>query len=196
MPKYYRYNFPESNRKFAKIRQEDVAYKPDVLSSNTLEEIGNWISNAVRYEKFLNENKLLYDLRKGDVYEIDYGGSVGNELKGRHYGVVMHDSNENCNTVLVCPLVSVSESDLQGSMWRINIGLLNWRFQNHESIALISQIRSIDKVRIYAKALINLVNVPEEERPNRVPVAILTEKQQAMIDEAFIRLMQNKIIQH
>ena len=88
-------------KRLARIQQDNYVLKKDVLPSDTLEEIGNWLSNAIRYEKYLQETTLLYDLRRGDVYEIDYGGSVGNELKGRHYGVILHDSNEHSQTVLV-----------------------------------------------------------------------------------------------
>ncbi|MGI6644282.1 MAG: type II toxin-antitoxin system PemK/MazF family toxin [Bacilli bacterium] len=181
-------------KRLARIQQDNYVLKKDVLPSDTLEEIGNWLSNAIRYEKYLQETTLLYDLRRGDVYEIDYGGSVGNELKGRHYGVILHDSNEHSQTVLVCPLVSVTENDTDYSLWRINIGLLEWRYQNYESIALISQIRVIDKVRIYAKPIINLINIPENERPNRVPVAVLTDEQMKLITDGFIRLISERTI--
>ncbi|MDI9503736.1 MAG: hypothetical protein QM205_02190, partial [Bacillota bacterium] len=93
----------------------------------------------------------------------------------------------------VCPLVSIRDTDIKDSSWRINIGNLQWRFSNYESIALISQIRAIDKVRIYAKALIGLENVPEDQRPNRVPVAILTEKQMEIIIESYFKLLRNKL---
>ncbi|HOF65074.1 MAG TPA: type II toxin-antitoxin system PemK/MazF family toxin [Bacilli bacterium] len=183
----------DNKRRFAKIRQESNEKPKELLSSDTLEAINDWLANCVRYERFLINNELQYDLRQGDVFEIDYGGSVGAELKGRHYGVILHNSNEKTQTALVCPLVSIRDTDIKDSSWRINIGNLQWRFSNYESIALISQIRAIDKVRIYAKALIGLENVPEDQRPNRVPVAILTEKQMEIIIESYFKLLRNKL---
>jgi len=43
-------------RRFAKIRQESNEKPKELLSSDTLEAINDWLANCIRYERFLLSN--------------------------------------------------------------------------------------------------------------------------------------------
>ena len=63
-----------------------------------------WIKKQIEYFMFAEKFKLRYDLKKGEIYEIDFGLNVNTEFCNRHYGVVIKDSCEFDPLVVICPL--------------------------------------------------------------------------------------------
>ena len=112
-----------------------------------------WIKRLHGYTTFLYANTLRYKLKHGEVYEIDFGRNVGSELNERHYAVVLHDSNELSQNVIVCPLTTKFSDGGENAL--INIGRLPGIITVDDSFAKISQIRTVDKVRIYIRPIIN-----------------------------------------
>lgn len=68
----------------------------------------DWI-NYLDYESKFNSKKLL-KYKRGQVISANLGYNVGSELGGRHYCVVIDNSNSlRSNTVTVVPLTSLKE---------------------------------------------------------------------------------------
>ena len=82
------------------------------------------------------------------------------EFSYRHYALVLADSFESNPLVLVCPLKSNTKGPHPAS--DINLGFIHALDSDHESLAVINQIRTIDKLRIFKRPLINKTNGIQE----------------------------------
>jgi mRNA-degrading endonuclease toxin of MazEF toxin-antitoxin module len=143
----------------------------------------DWIRRQIEYMNFSEKFKLRYDLKKGEIYEIDFGLNINTEFSNRHYGVVLKDSNEFDPQVLVCPL----KSNHRGPHPRsdIDIGYIKDLHSSNTTLAVINQIRPIDKLRIYTNHKIGnanglmLAEATNEADSNTIPR--LEEKQLELI---------------
>lgn len=102
----------------------------------------------------LKKDNNLHSIRprKGDIYLIDFGQNIGNELCNTHMGIIIQDSLKNSisSTTIVIPISSspklydthekIVESD-------ILVGKLN----KLPSKAKVEQIMCIDKARLIHK---------------------------------------------
>ena len=84
---------------------------------------------------------------------VDFGINVNAEFSYRHYALVITDSPEWNPLVLVCPLKSNIRGGHPAS--DINLGYIRDLDSDHESLAVINQVRTIDKFRIFKKPAIN-----------------------------------------
>lgn len=133
----------------------------------------DWMRRQIEYINFSEKFKLRYDLKKGEIYEIDFGLNINSEFSNRHYGVVLKDSNEFNPQVLVCPL----KSNHRGPHPRsdLDIGYIKDLHSTRTTLAIINQIRSIDKLRIYTNHKIGsenglmLAEATNEVDSNNVP---------------------------
>ena len=112
-----------------------------------------WLIRQNEYAKYAEKNKLLMTVRAGEIYEVDFGINVNAEFSYRHYALVLADSFESNPLALVCPLKSNTKGP--HPMSDINLGFIDALDSDHESLAVINQIRTIDKLRIFKKPLIN-----------------------------------------
>ena len=112
-----------------------------------------WLIRQNEYAKYAERNKLLMTVRAGEIYEVDFGINVNAEFSYRHYALVLADSYDSNPLALVCPL----KSNVKGPhpMSDLNLGFIDALDSDHESLAVINQIRTIDKLRIFKKPLIN-----------------------------------------
>ena len=113
----------------------------------------DWIKRQLEYASFTDKFELRFDLRRGEIYEFDWGINVNAEFSNRHYGVVLVDSDAKNPLVTVCPLKTNhgsvhAESD-------IDLGEVEAIRNSKNTIAVINQIRTLDKVRIYTKRSID-----------------------------------------
>ena len=115
-----------------------------------------WLIRQNEYAKFAERNRVAVRLRAGEIYEVDFGINVNAEFSYRHYALVLADSLENNPLVLVCPLKSNNKGAHPSS--DINLGFINCLDSDHESLAVINQIRTIDKLRIFKKPIIHSKN--------------------------------------
>ena len=120
---------------------------------NIVKEHLDWIKRQLEYATFSNEFKLRMDVKKGEIYEIDWGINVNAEFSNRHYGVVLRDSNEFDPLVLVCPLKTNKKGAHPAS--DIDLGCIKELETSHRTLAVINQTRTIDKMRIYSKNAIS-----------------------------------------
>ena len=112
-----------------------------------------WLIRQNEYAKYAERNKLLMTVRAGEIYEVDFGINVNAEFSYRHYALVLADSYDSNPLALVCPLKSNIKGPHPAS--DINLGYIDALDSDHESLAVINQIRTIDKLRIFKKPLIN-----------------------------------------
>ncbi len=143
------------------IKQE---LAPDYKINRTFKEIGkvnqvNWMKRTLQYIQLSATYELRYDLKKGEIYEIDYGINVNSEFSNRHYGVVLVDSGPLNPLVMVCPL-KTNHSGAPHKRSDLDLGVLEELGGLNSTIAIINQIRTIDKFRILRKNRIGLKKLP------------------------------------
>lgn len=106
-----------------------------------------WIRRQLEYASFSEKFALRYDLKKGEIYEFDWGINVNAEFSNRHYGVVLADSDIYNPLVTVCPLKS-NHSGVHPKS-DVDLGFVAGLNSIHSTIAVVNQIRTMDKLRIY-----------------------------------------------
>ena len=112
----------------------------------------DWIKRQLEYADFSEKYSLRYDLKKGEVYEFDWGINVNAELSNRHYGVVLVDSDVFNPLVTVCPLKS-NHSGINPKS-DVDLGFIPELGTQNNTIAVVNQVRTIDKLRIYMRRVI------------------------------------------
>lgn len=113
-----------------------------------------WIIRQQEYARFSNKGPLKIAVRAGEIYEIDFGVNVNAEFSYRHYGLVLADSSENDPLVLVVPLKSNIKGGHPAS--DLNLGIIECLDKERESLAVLNQVKAIDKMRIFRKPIIQL----------------------------------------
>lgn len=189
MNNYYKNN----ERRFLRIstssRDGSMPSHAEMSRIRNIEALTDWFKRQLGYTTYLYQNELYYTLKQGEVYEVDFGRNVGSELNERHYAVVLHDSNDTSQNVLVCPLTTKTSEGGENAL--INIGRLQGLGTAGESFAKISQIRTIDKVRIYIRPVMNK-DFNDENFTRRIgPVSILTDAQFKKITTAMSEVFDN-----
>lgn len=149
----------------------------------------DWFKRNLEYEMFLSQNKLRYKINQGEVYEIDFGRNVGSELNERHYAVVLHHSDVEAQNIVVIPLTTKIHYSYGEA---IELGYLPEVRTNEISYAKISQIRTVDKARIYLRPIIHtLDNRPCQETYG--PVTKLTPEQFKLVISGLNKLLNNQL---
>ncbi len=168
----------------------------DSLNTNELERpkkhlnaLLDWFKRAIEYETFLMSNTLRYKIRQGEVYEIDFGRNVGSELNERHYAVILHHSDEEAQNIVVVPLTTKIHYSYGEA---IELGYLEGIRTNEKSYAKISQIRTVDKARIYLRPIIS-ERLSSANRRQFGPVTKLTEEQFKLIISGLNKLINNAL---
>lgn len=124
-------------------------------------DIIGWLIRQNEYAKYSERNRTSFSVKAGEIYEVDFGINVNAEFSYRHYALVLADSNEQNPLVLVCPLKSNNKGAHPAS--DLNLGIIHALDSDHESLAVINQIRTIDKLRIYRRPIIRKTNAPNEK---------------------------------
>ncbi len=140
-----------------------------------------WVKRQIEYLQFAETHISQFDLHKGEVYEFDWGVNVNSEFSNRHYGVVLVDSLKNNPLVLVCPLKTNRYGANPHS--DINLGYIDDIVSDQETLAVINQIRALDKLRLYVRPIIH------ETIPNNEGKIILSKEQLKKIEQGIIRLI-------
>lgn len=110
---------------------------------------------AVKYVTEINQQIYFYkhfetriDIKKGEVFLARFGFECGNELSGNHYVVALLDSKPINQLVTIVPLKSVKGKTLNPAS-DVMIGEIKNLYNSKEAIAIINQIRTIDKRRFF-----------------------------------------------
>ena len=86
------------------------------------------------------------DIKKGDIYYATLNPAIGSEQKGERPVVVLQNDcgNKYSPTVIVAPLTEVLKKETLPT----HIIIPKTRFLKYDSMLLLEQIRTIDKIRI------------------------------------------------
>lgn len=152
----------DKKRKHKIIAKEIVSVSKE-RKNNYLKDHLEWIKRQLDYATFANEYKMRLEVKKGEIYEIDWGMNVNAEFSNRHFGVVLKDSNEYNPLVLMCPLKTNKYGAHPAS--DIDLGYVKQLYSENKTLAIVNQIRSVDKMRIYSKNAIGDCDVSEDEIP-------------------------------
>lgn len=146
---------------FVKKPDDEKGY--DSKRMNGLKDQLEWIKRQIEYATFTDSYKLRMELHKGEIYEIDWGINVNAEFSNRHYGVVLRDSSQYDPLVLVCPI----KTNKRGAhpMSDIDLGYIKELNSEHPSVAVINQIKTLDKVRIFSKNVISENDLYNDKPP-------------------------------
>lgn len=130
-----------------------------VINRLDFEKHFNWFINKfnlIDKSQYLNNIKLnnLHPIRprKGDIYLVEFGQNIGNELSNTHMGIIMQNSLKNSvsSTVVVIPISSskkLYDTHEKITASDIKSGQLN----KLPSKAKAEQITCIDKSRLIHK---------------------------------------------
>ena len=147
-------NYP--NREKFKTEKNDIE---SISSKHAIRQEGmrtqlEWIKRQLEYASFSEKFSLRYNLKRGEIYEIDWGLNVNAEFSNRHFGVVMADSDEHNPLVTVCPLKTNHSGANPKS--DLDLGFIESLNTGKKTLAVVNQIRTVDKLRLYLKRLIGI----------------------------------------
>ena len=111
-----------------------------------------WLQRMLNYWT-MNKMNVNLEIKQWEIYEIDFGINVNFEFSGRHYGIVLFDSSINNPLISVIPLKTKKEKINKYS--DVYLGKIEGINTLKESIAVINQINTFDKLRIFNKEIIN-----------------------------------------
>lgn len=176
----------DKNRNFIKLRSPDDLENPSITKQRynmiSLKQQLEWVKRQIEYLTFAENHIPNFTLKRGEVYEFDWGVNLNAEFSHRHYGVVLADSYNNNPLVLVCPLKT---NRFGGNPYSdVNLGIINEIKTDCETLAVANQIRALDKLRLYVNPIIN-------EYQSLSQVVKLAETQLEEIEKAIIRIIRN-----
>ena len=133
--------------------------KPIFNSYLDNENKNEYVSGINRSIFYYNNFTTKIDIKRCEVFKIRFDQGFGSELNGYHFVVAMQSSKETNQTITVVPLSSLKEAKNYNKKSTIYIGEIPEMPNGKEAVALINQIRTIDKIRLIgAKALDNFVD--------------------------------------
>ena len=140
-------------------RKKLIAVKrPQPLFTSYLENQNrsNYVSDINRAICFYNHFTTKVELQRSEVFKIRFDQGFGSELRGHHFVVAMQTSRENNQTVTIVPLTSLKKARQYNSKSTIYIGEIPEIPNEKESVALINQLRTIDKMRLFGDKALNV----------------------------------------
>lgn len=140
-----------------------------------------WLKRQIEYLTFAETHDAQFELKKGEVYEFDWGVNVNSEFSNRHYGVVLADSSKNNPLVIVCPLKTNRYGANPHS--DINIGYVRDIVSDKETLAVVNQIRALDKMRLYVRPIIHELRMQSDGKIR------LSEFQMEQIEKAILHVL-------
>lgn len=154
----------------------------------------DWIKRQLEYFAFAEKYNLRYDLRQGEIYEFDWGINVNAEFSNRHYGVVLADSDIFNPLVTVCPLKTNHGGAHPKS--DVDLGFIEELNSTKPTLAVVNQVRTLDKLRMYTKRAIGLCDGSsrqEANTENTIIVKRLENDKLNMIKQAYIKYLSGEL---
>ena len=175
-----------------KTERNDYGY---MSSKSTIRQDGmrdqlDWIKRQLEYYAFAEKYNLRYDLKQGEIYEFDWGINVNAEFSNRHYGVVLADSDIFNPLVTVCPLKTNHGGAHPKS--DVDLGFVAELNSTKSTLAVVNQIRTLDKLRMYTRRAIGLCDGRNKHDPNdydKMIVMRLENSKLNMIKQAYIKYL-------
>ena len=167
--------------------------------------------DAQRNNGLINQQIFLYKhfetmfaVKAGDVFLAKFPIEFGSEIHGDHFVVALLDSNPLNPLMTVIPLKSEKGKALNPAS-DIRIGVVNGINNDKRSIAVINQIRAIDKRRLINEASINalhsqfrgnLIAEYQEVCAQITNVYRLTNEQLNLVRKTAIRFLITNYVSH
>jgi len=114
------------------------------------------------YIYFYRDFEPAFEVNKGEIYYADFPVGFGSEIHGRHPVVVIHRSGPTNSMMTVVPLTSKTANRVSDYKMGCIKGLAK---KDENSVAVINQLRSIDKRRIVIQAAIEKLKDKELNNP-------------------------------
>lgn len=116
---------------------------------------------AKKHTGILNQQIFLYkyfetrfQVKQGEVYRASFPFEFGSEIHGDHFVVAVSDSRPLNPFVLIVPLKSKKEKELNPAS-DISLGFVSGINNGKLTVAIVNQVRSIDKRRLINGDAIN-----------------------------------------
>ena len=128
-------------------------------------------------------------IKKGDVFLARFGYECGNELNGNHYVVALLDSSAINQVVTVVPLKSAKGRPLNPAS-DVMVGKIEKLNNTKDAIAVINQIRTIDKRRLFdVQTIARLSNYMSSEMLGEYSeITVQTKRIYRLTDEQFKKI--------
>lgn len=178
---YYRLKEDEIEKDQGLDRERNLR-KQQTIQLKGLKAQLEWVKRQIEYLQFAETHEAQFELKKGEVYEFDWGINVNSEFSNRHYGVVLAYSGKNNPLVLVCPLKTNRYGANPHS--DVNLGIITSIVTDKETLAVVNQIRALDKMRLYVKPIIH------EMIENQEGKILLQDEQMKKIECGILRVLQ------
>lgn len=130
------------SRKLMIVKRKDAS----VIESLTAEDLKDLAKKIKDDDYFHKHFKTRIAIRRGDVFRVSFNYECGSELSGSHFVVAINDSKVNEPMVTVVPLKSYKGKLNPRS--DVLLGIVEGTKTGKESIAVINQIKGIDKSRM------------------------------------------------
>ena len=160
----------KNSQKLMIVKRKDAS-TIKLLSKEYLNEFVNKAKSDNYFHKYFQTRIAI---KRGDVFMVDLNYECGNELSGPHFVVATNDSKAVDPIVTVVPLKSYK--GVLNPRSDVLLGRVEGTTTGNQSIALINQIKGIDKSRMI------------EHVSNKVLDKILNDDQIAEDDEIEIRV--------
>ena len=128
-----------------KVIKRRVPLRHDYLKGEDARKHVVEINQLIYFYRFF-ETRLA--IKKGDVFLARFGFECGNELNGNHYVVALLDSSPINQVVTVVPLKSAKGKALNPAS-DVMVGKIERLNNTKDAIAVVNQIRTIDKRRLF-----------------------------------------------
>ena len=148
------------HKKLIAVKRE----KPLVSSYLDNKNKNPYVSDLNRANFFYANFVTKVEIERATVFKIRFQQGFGSELRGHHFVVAMQTSKENNQLVTIIPLSSVKETKQYNKKSTIFIGEVYGIPNTKQSVALVNQIRTIDKIRLFGdRALATFVDMVCDE---------------------------------
>ena len=163
------------------------------IRQNGMREQLDWIRRQLEYFSFAEKYSLRYDLKQGEIYEFDFGLNVNAEFSNRHYGVVMVDSDVFNPLVTICPLKTNHGSMSPKS--DVDLGFINCLNSSKTTLAVVNQVRTIDKLRLYTKRIIGAKTdmLCDSQNEEEYEIMRLETHKFEMVQQAYFMYLNGKL---
>ena len=109
------------------------------------------------FTEFSNNYKTRQEIKAGDVFVLRHNFGCGSELSGPHFVVAVVNSPEKSPIVTVIPLKTFKASRRIHPASDLVIGKIPGLDSHTFAIAIINQIKSIDKCRLFDNEITNTI---------------------------------------
>ena len=176
----------DQETKELKVIKRRVPLRRDYLKGDEARRHVVEINQLIYFYRYF-ETRLA--IKKGDVFLARFGFECGNELNGNHYVVALLDSNPISQVVTVVPLKSAKGKPLNPAS-DVMVGKIEKLNNAKDAIAVINQIRTIDKRRLFdAETIARLGSYMSSEMLGEYSeLTIQTKRIYRLTDEQFKKI--------